>query len=83
MPKVICACPSNLLGCGSDLLIYLPKKIKRTHSKLTLTTYENIEVRRIASAAQDMLKGPVDFCSNWVIDGTKNSRLFYISRRFR
>lgn len=64
---------SDLLGCDSQVLLHLPKKIKQANPKFTLTTYENIEVRRIGAAARDMIWYPFNADKNWVIDGTKKT----------
>lgn len=62
---------SSLLGCQDDLLVSLPKKIEQAQPKLTLTTCENIEVRRISAAARDVVECPYSVNNKCVIDGTK------------
>jgi hypothetical protein len=62
---------TNLFGCNAQLLLHLPKKIKRMHSKFT--TYENLEVRRVAAAAHNIIKSPFEVYRDWVIDGTKKT----------
>jgi len=46
---------ADIYGCSSKVLFSLPKKIQQAMPPLTLTTFENIDIRHVANFADDIL----------------------------
>ncbi len=55
---------ADIFGCGSQVLFHLPKYIEQATPHLTLTTFENLEMRHLANAACNILTFPVPYQLN-------------------